>query len=134
MNTIRSFLHHNLILKVGALLVAIIIWKMISDASSIGPPLLPEGRRVIQRVPVFVLGRPTLQGDLVLNPDAVNVTIKGPPEAVRTVTPAQITLYVDISNWSGKTPFKQEVRHSISTSGVQVDSTSPRVVEVELRP
>ncbi|MSR64535.1 MAG: hypothetical protein EXS18_02000 [Verrucomicrobiae bacterium] len=122
-------------LKVAALLLAIIIWSMINDAISSTPASasLPEEIKVLKDVPVLVLGRASIAGDIVLRPSFVNVTVKGLPEQVRHLVPSQITLYVDVSNIGNKDRYRQRVLSSINASGVQIGSISPPTVEVELR-
>ncbi len=135
MERLRSFLHTNTMLKVAALLLAIVIWSMIHDAITTSPNIasLPEERRVLHKVPVLVLGRASIQNDVVLRPSVVEVTVKGSPDQVRHLLPSQITLYIDMSSLSGKDRYRQRVQYAINAWGVQVDHISPPAVEVELR-
>ena len=121
-------------LKVAALLLAIIIWSMINDAITDSPGIvsLPEERRVLKKVPVLVLGKAALQGDVVLKPTTVDVTVKGSPDQVRHILPSQITLYVDMTTLTGKDKYRQKVQYAINAWGVQVDRIAPPTVEVEL--
>ena len=111
MNFLRSFLKKNLPWKIGALLLAIVIWNMINNiiSSPGGNPSLPEERKILQNVPVLVLGRAGAQGDVIVRPPTVNVTVKGSPEEVRRVQASEITLYVDISGLAGKERYRQRV-------------------------
>src|SRR5947207_2482700 len=135
MEQLRSFLHTNLMLKVAALLLAIIIWSMINDAITSSPAnvSLPEAPMILKNVPVLVLGRASIQGEVVLKPATVDVTVKGPPDRVRHILPSQFTMYVDISNIGGKDRYRQRVQYAINAWGVQVDRISPPTVEVEIR-
>lgn len=126
-----SLIRSNWEYKAGALFIAIIIWTMINRA--IGPAsALPEQRSVIKQVPVFILGRAE-QGEVILRPEQVDVNVRGTPEAIRQVKHTDVRLYVDISGLRGNARDSRRVQWSVSAPGVQVDSTSPRVVEVELR-
>lgn len=122
-------------LKVAALLLAIVVWSMINDAitSSSSTVSLPETTKVLKEVPVLVLGRASIAGDILLKPAHVNVTVKGPPEQVKHVSLSQITLYVDVTNIGGKDKYRQKVQYAITAWGVQVDRISPPTVEVEFR-
>jgi YbbR domain-containing protein len=132
---LRTFLQTNLMFKIAALLLAILIWTMVNRAINSGAGAgLPEESRTLPKVSVLVLGRATAQGEAVLKPDVVSVTIRGHPNEVHRFNPAtQLTLYVDISNLSGPGRYRQQIQSSIRAAGVQVDQISPNVVEIELR-
>jgi YbbR domain-containing protein len=133
MDRILSLVRHNFPIKFGAFLIAIIIWTMVNRALGPASTALPEERTVLKQVPVYVLGRADIQGELILKPDVVDVSIRGTPEGVRLVKAADVRLYVDIAGLRGKARDTRRVQWSIRASGVQVDWTSPSVVEVELR-
>lgn len=136
MEAIRNFFQHNLMYKVASLLLAIIIWAMINDAISEAPggvATLPEERRVVDGVPVLVLGRAAEQAEVTVKPPEVRVTVKGPPHQVRFLLSSQLNVYVDVSALNGPGRFRQRVQYSVNAWGVQVDSISPREVEVEIK-
>ena len=122
-------------LKVAALLLAIIIWSMINDAisNSPTPASLPEVRVTLTNLPVLVLGKSSTPGEYILKPSTVSVTVKGSSDAMRRFSASQARLYVDASNVSGKDRYRQRVQYEIYAAGVQVDRISPPAVEVELR-
>jgi|ERR1051325_8989920 YbbR domain-containing protein len=135
MEWLRAFVRRNLLFKIMALLLAIVIWTMVNRTiNSPGSAVsLPEEPRTLHNLSVLVLGRATVQGDVLLKPELVNVTVKGLPNEVRRFAPSQLTLYLDISNLTGKGRYRQKVQYSINAGGVQVDRISPPVIEVELR-
>jgi YbbR domain-containing protein len=132
-NRFLEILKHNWPLKLGALLVATVIWLVVSGAVTTVVPLLPEERKVILQVPVNVLVSSEIKREITLKPTVVDVTIKGTPEGVRVAGPADIRVYVDLAAMRDRPRAVLLLQWSVNISGVQIDSVSPRVVEVELR-
>lgn len=133
MERILSIIRNNLWYKISAFAIAIIIWTMVHRAIGPTTPAFSEERTVLKQVPVHVLAEADIQGEVVLKPNAVDVTVKGTPPGLRQVRASDVRLYVDISGLKGKARDTRRVQWSVSASGVQVDSTLPRMVEVELR-
>lgn len=135
MERIRKFVRHNFPFKLGALLLAIIIWNMINSAIvSSRQASLPMARKVVTQVPVKVLDLASIKGVVTIKPTVALVTVKGPPDQVQNLTAAQIMLYVDVSNLERGQRYRQQIQYSVNAWSVQVESISPREVEVELGP
>jgi len=133
MERIVSIIRNNFPQKLVAFLLAVIVWTMVNRAIGPATPTLPEQRIEMRGVPVFVLGRADIQSEVVLRPAEVDVTVKGAPQKLQHLKPQDLKLYVDISGLRGKARDTRRVQWSLSVPGVQIDSTFPRVIEVELR-
>jgi len=120
---------HNFWLKLFSLVLASMIWYAVYSIQN-KPDAVPgfvvgDIKKTFDQVPVAVLKDPADTAVYTISPNAVNVTLTGPPKVLESLTAADVQVFIDLSGTrvgSRKHERKQDVNVYLPepVSGIKV--------------
>jgi hypothetical protein len=127
----RALLIENRAQKLGSLALAALIWLTVR--SNLGMERLASNDgfrvRVLENIPVGVLGTGQAENQVQIRPATVHVEIEGDPDVVQRLTPGDVQAYVNLL--SPESPRQGMFRVNARAPGVRVAVVLPESVRVE---
>ncbi|MEY4690291.1 MAG: hypothetical protein RIT19_616 [Verrucomicrobiota bacterium] len=127
----RALLIENRAQKLGSLALAALIWLTVR--SNLGMERLASNDgfrvRVLENIPVGVLGTGQAENQVQIRPAMVHVEIEGDPDVVQRLTPGDVQAYVNLL--SPESPRQGMFRVNARAPGVRVAAVLPESVRVE---
>jgi len=118
--------------KLGALVLAILIWFTIYSIQHdvrFSKSFTPQTRTFVNH-PIAVMKTATDTRSYKIIPDEVNVTVRGTPDIINSMTEKDIEVYVNLTDILESEKFKKKVIVS-PPEGVTVLNVEPRYVTIE---
>jgi len=128
----RKLIFYNFWLKLFSLLLAGMIWYAVFSIQD-KPKAVPgfnvgTQKKEFDQVPVVILKSPSDTAVYKISPNAVNVTVTGKPSQLETLTPADVRVFIDLSNMrAGSTKKSYQVSVHTPDPSLIVD-VSPDLV------
>lgn len=114
--SLRRIISHNFWLKLFSLLLASMIWYAVFSIQdrpdSVPGFVVGDIKKTFDQVPVTVLKDAADTAVYTISPNAVNVTLTGPPKVLEALTAADVQVFIDMSDTrvgSRKHERKQDV-------------------------
>ena len=130
---LRDLLFHNLAWKLVALLLAMLAWTTLhSDLPPRRQPAVTTGRlpaAIYQRLPVRALGVAADHRMFRFDPPAVDVIVRGLPEALRSLDNADVEVFVNVTAVTNSVARNQRIEVAVP-AGLSVLRVSPTAVTV----
>jgi YbbR domain-containing protein len=129
----REWLLNNLSRKLIALGFATLLYLAVR--ASIEEDFRPFGlggnlhTRLLSGVPVSIVTGAEDPRNFKLTPREVAVTVRGPAESVKALTPADLNVFVDLTGVQEATGLKKKIR-VYTPAGIDLDQVQPPVVDV----
>ena len=119
------FLTHNLTWKVIALVSATLVWMTLK--SSTPPRIRSSGSRTFRQIPVSVMTSGGDRGVIRTDPAAVDVEVRGAPEALPRLRARDLRAFVDLT--AAADPYRARLRVEVHTpAGISVEKVTPAEV------
>ena len=133
---LRNLATHDLGLKLFALALAVLIWTtvhaIIEDGGG-GSPSSFQPRRTFRELPVWVTSTANEGRAVRVNPDKVDVTVRGRKEILEQLTPKDIRVTVILTDIAEARDLRQHV--DVNTPpGVTLVRVAPADVKVVVLP
>jgi YbbR domain-containing protein len=129
----RDLLFHNLAWKLVALLLAMLAWTTLHSnlASRAEPAGLPRRLplALYQRLPVRALGVADDNRMFRFDPPAVDVTVRGLPEALRNLDTTDVEVFVNVTGITNPVARHQRIEVAVP-AGLSALRVSPTEVTV----
>lgn len=125
---LREFIVKDFGWKLLSLALAVAIWLNFSSEST-----TQTDERTFTHLPAQIVSGTTDVRTFRVNPDAVQVTVKGRPDLVRVLKEREIHVYVDGSTADPTRNFRQRVEVSTPTR-ITIVKVEPAEVEVLVPP
>ena len=116
--------------KLLSLALAVAIWLTVKGFSSDSGT---QAERIFTDLPAQIVSGTIDARTFRVNPEVVQVTIKGLPEAIKALTEREIHVYVDVSNADSTRNFRKRVEVSTPTR-ISIVKVEPTEVEVIVPP
>jgi len=127
----RALLTENRAQKLGSLALAALIWLTVRSNLVMERLASNDGFRVrvLENIPVGVLGTGQAENQVQIRPTTVDVEIEGDPDVVQRLTPGDVQAYVNLL--SPESPRQGMFRVNARAPGVRVAVVLPESVRVE---
>lgn len=129
----QKLIFHNFWLKLFSLLLAGMIWYAVFSIQD-KPKAVPGFNVGVQKkefdqIPVVILKSPSDTAVYKISPNAVNVTITGKPAQVESLTPADVRVFIDLSDMRTGSRMKKSYQVSVHVpdSTLEID-VAPKLV------
>jgi YbbR domain-containing protein len=133
--TFRNLLFRDFRLKLFSLMLAVLVWSIISltihkGGTPVPAVTLPGGSRLIENVPVVVLSTAADVHDFRVDPKEVTVTVQGDPKLVRGLQARDIRAMVDLTGIEEATLLRKRIEISTppGITHVRVDPEDVRII------
>ncbi len=126
----RKLFLTNIGWKLMSLALAFLIWLLVQGVSNDSST---QTERTFTDLPAQLVSGPTDVRTFRLNPDVVQVTVKGPPGIIKALTEREIRVFVDGSITDPTRNFRQRVEVATPTR-LTVVRVEPAEVEIIVPP
>lgn len=116
--------------KLLSLALAVAIWLTVKGFSSDSGN---QAEHIFTDIPAQIVSGTTDARTFRINPEVVQVTVKGLPDAIKALTEREIHVYVDVSNADPTRNFRKRVEVSTPTR-ITIVKVEPAEVEVVVPP
>jgi hypothetical protein len=116
--------------KLLSLALAVAIWLTVKGFSSDSGT---QAERTFADLPAQIVSGTTDARTFRITPELVQVTVKGLPDAIKTLTEREVHVYVDVSNADPTRNFRKRVEVSAPTR-ITIVKVEPAEVEVVVPP
>lgn len=127
---LRDFIVKDFGWKLLSLALAVAIWLTVKGFSSESGT---QVERTFTDLPAQIVSGTTDARTFRINPEVVQVTVKGLPDAIKALTELEIHVYVDVKNTDPTQNFRKRVEVSTPTR-ITIVKVEPAEVEVVVPP
>ncbi len=127
---LRDFIVKDFGWKLLSLALAVAIWLTVKGFSNDSGT---QAERIFTDIPAQIVSGTTDARTFRINPEVVQVTVKGLPDAIKALTEREIHVYVDVSNADSTRNFRKRVEVSTPTR-ITIVKVEPTEVEVVVPP
>jgi hypothetical protein len=133
----RNFLTKDLGWKLFSLALAVVTWFAVDalsrDPRRLNRPLEPSASLTFQNVSVLVVSAAADVREFKVNPDVVQVTVRGRPDVVNRLQKGEIHVTVDLTGIESARNLRKQVDVSVPPE-ITVVSVVPKEVDVVVPP
>jgi len=127
---VREFIVKDFGWKLLSLALAVAIWLTVKGFSSDSGT---QAERTFTDLPAQIVSGTTDARSFRINPDVVEVTVRGRPDIIKALTEREIHVYVDVSTADLTRNFRKRVEVSTPTR-ITIVKVEPAEVEVVVPP